>query len=70
MNGIASDWWPVTGGGVLQDSILGPGVFNIFINHMHAELEGILRKFADSGKLGGADNSLKGRETLQRDHDK
>lgn len=48
--------------GVLQGSILGPVVFNIFINYMHAGL----RKLPDDAKLGGAANSLKSRGTLQR----
>lgn len=37
---------------------------------MHTGLEGILRKFADNAKLGGDVNSLKSRETLQKDLNK
>ena len=37
---------------------------------MDARLEGILSKFADGTKLGGAVDSLEGREALQRDLDK
>ncbi|KAJ7405738.1 rna-directed dna polymerase from mobile element jockey-like [Willisornis vidua] len=54
-------WW---------DSIMGPELFNMFINDLDTELEGILSKFADGTKLGGAVDSLKGREALQGDLDK
>ncbi|KAJ7405739.1 rna-directed dna polymerase from mobile element jockey-like [Willisornis vidua] len=42
----------------------------MFINDLDTELEGILSKFADDTKLGGALDSLKGREALQGDLDK
>ncbi|KAJ7402611.1 hypothetical protein BTVI_84815 [Pitangus sulphuratus] len=40
-----------------------PMLFNIFINYLDAELEGILSKFADDTKTFG---SLEGREALKR----
>ncbi|KAJ7415443.1 rna-directed dna polymerase from mobile element jockey-like [Willisornis vidua] len=56
--------------GVPKGSILSPVLFNIFINNLDTQLEGILSNFSDSTKLGGAVASLKGREALQKDLDK
>lgn len=46
------------------------GQFNIFTNYLGARLKGMLRKFADDTELGGAADSLKGREALQTDLNK
>ncbi|KAJ7409060.1 rna-directed dna polymerase from mobile element jockey-like [Willisornis vidua] len=48
-----------------QSSILGPVLFNILINDLDTGLTGIPRKLANATKLGGAVNSLQGREALQ-----
>lgn len=45
--------------GVLQESISGSLLFNVFVNNLDSGLEGILSKFADDTKLGGAVDSLK-----------
>ena len=62
--------WILAISGILQGSIRGPVLFNIFVSDMDSGIKCTLSKSADDIKLCSTVNMLEGKDAIQRDLDR
>jgi len=63
------DWSPHWWSGVLQMSILGLVLFNIFINYLDSGFECILIRFSEDTMVSGVVDTINGRDAIRSDLD-
>lgn len=66
VNGVYSSWRLLTSA-VLQESLLGPVLFSIFIHDLEEAIERTVIKPAGDTRLGGPVHILEGRAATQKD---
>lgn len=69
ISGKELSWRPVANG-VCWRSVLGPALFNIFINDLYEKTECLLSKLADNARLGVEADTPDCCATIQKDLDK
>lgn len=65
-NGSMPKWKPIING-LPHRSVLGPILFNTFINDIDSGIQCILSTSVDDAKLSGAADSIAERDTRERD---
>ena len=69
VNGIKSDWAPVSSG-VPQGTVLGPLLFSLYINEITTDIDSEIRLFADDcvcyREIKGTEDTVKLQEDIDR----